>query len=303
MVNLITALLVTAGLFLCLHIGETDLYNPLAEKQKRHNRIRALSGKPPGKLKRMTDEAVQMLTAAGMEAQLGVYKRLALILGIAGFLFGVFIGNLLASAVLGVGLACMPLLIIRVRTGYYLRGLYESLESGMGIVTNAYVVCGDLISAVEDNLHLMPAPVDNVFRQFLSRTQLVDASIPKALQAMKEQIGNRYWKEWVNVLIQCQSDRTLRYALPGIVERLGNMRRVQMEADTQLRKHINDYILTVFILLGSIPVMAFMMPDWYRMLTQTVAGQVTLAVVLAAVFATAVWIGRLYHPKEGGDSV
>lgn len=46
--------------------------------------------------------------------------------------------------------------------------------------------------------------------------------------------------------------------------------------------------------------MAWMMPDWYEMLTQTVAGQVTLAAVLAAVFATALWVGRLYHPKEGG---
>ena len=32
----------------------------------------------------------------------------------------------------------------------------------------------------------------------------------------------------------------------------------------------------------------------------TIAGRITLAVVLGAVFATALWIGRLYHPKEGG---
>jgi hypothetical protein len=194
----------------------------------------------------------------------------------------------------------MPLLIIRICTGDYLRGLYESLESGMGTVTNAYVAGGDLIGAVEDNLRLIPAPVDEVFRKFLSQIRLVDASVPRALEAMKEQIDNRYWQEWVNTLIQCQGDRTLRYALPGIVERLGAMRRIRMEADTLLQKQIGDYVVTVFLLLGSIPVMAFMMPDWYEMLTQTIAGQGTLAVVLGAVFATALWIGRLYHPKEGG---
>ena len=184
--------------------------------------------------------------------------------------------------------------------GDYLRGLYESLESGMGTVTNAYVASGDLIGAVEDSLRLIPAPVDEVFRKFLSQIRLVDASVPRALQAMKGQIDNRYWQEWVNTLIQCQNDRTLRYALPGIVERLGAMRRIRMEADTLLQKQIGDYVVTVFLLLGSIPVMAFMMPDWYEMLTQTIAGQITLAVVLGAVFATALWIGRLYHPKEGG---
>ena len=78
------------------------------------------------------------------------------------------------------------------------------------------------------------------------------------------------------------------------------MRRIRMEADTLLQKQVGDYVVTVFLLLGSIPVMAFMMPDWYEMLTRTIAGQITLAVVLGAVFATALWIGRLYHPTEGG---
>lgn len=295
--NLIPALLITAGLFLCLNIQSGD---PAEKKKSRRQRIRFLSGKPPGKLERLTNEAEQMLTAAGMKARLQTYQRLALALGAAGILVGAAIGNVLAAAVLGIGLAAMPLLIIRIRTGDYQRSLYESLESGMGIITNAYVSSGDLIRAVEDNLRLIPAPVDGVFRQFLSRVQLVDASVPKALETMKGQIDNRYWTDWVNTLIQCQHDKTLRYALPGIVERLGAMRRIRMETDTLLQKQISDYVVTVFLLLASIPVMAWMMSDWYEMLTQTVAGQVTLAVVLAAVFATALWVGRLYHPKEGG---
>lgn len=295
--NLIPALLITAGLFLCLHIHMAD---PAEKKKGRRQRIRFLSDKPPGKLERLANEAEQMLTAAGMKARLQTYQRLALTLGVTGLLVGTVIGNVLAAMVLGIGLAAMPLLIIRVRTGDYLRSLYESLESGMGTITNAYVSSGDLIRAVEDNLRLIPAPVDGVFRQFLSRVQLVDASIPKALEVLKDQIDNRYWKDWINTLVQCQHDKTLRFALPGIVERLGAMRRIRMETDTLLQKQIGDYVVTVFLLLASIPVMAWMMPDWYEMLTQTVAGQVTLAVVLSAVFATALWIGRLYHPKEGG---
>lgn len=297
MASLIAALLVTAGLFLCLGVQIDD---PAGKKKSRRQRIRTLTGKPPGKLEKMAAEATQMLTASGMQGQLRTYQRLAAGLGIAGLLVGAAIGSPLVAVVLGVGLTSMPLLLIRVRTGDYQRGLYENLESAMGTVTNAYVSGGDLIRAVEDSLRLIPAPVDRVFQEFLSRIHLVDASVPNALEAMKGQIDNRYWREWVNTLIQCQGDRTLRYALPGIVERLGSMRRIRMEADTQMQKQIGDYVITVFLILGSIPVMAFMMPDWYRMLTQTVAGQITLVVVLSAVFATALWVGRLYHPKEGG---
>jgi hypothetical protein len=43
-----------------------------------------------------------------------------------------------------------------------------------------------------------------------------------------------------------------------------------------------------------------MMPDWYAVLTTTMAGKITLAVMLGAVSATAVWVARLYRPVEGG---
>jgi uncharacterized protein involved in cysteine biosynthesis len=57
------------------------------------------------------------------------------------------------------------------------------------------------------------------------------------------------------------------------------------------------------LFFGSIPLMAAMMPDWYTMLSQTAVGKITLAVVLAAVLATAVWVARLYRPvvAEGGE--
>ena len=76
---------------------------------------------------------------------------------------------------------------------------------------------------------------------------------------------------------------------------------MQMEMDTTIRKQLGDYIVTVMIVLGAIPLMGAMMPDWYDMLTTTLAGKITLAVVLAAVLATAVWVARLYRPVEGGE--
>ena len=140
-----------------------------------------------------------------------------------------------------------------------------------------------------------------MFRQFYMETQLIDADGVKALRRIRERIDNRYWRDWCDVLIQCQRDRQLRFALPGIVSRLGEMRRAQMEADTAIQKQLGDYIVTVMLVLGAIPLMGAMMPDWYDMLTTTPAGKITLAVVLAAVLATAIWVARLYRPVESGD--
>jgi len=305
MIQTLCALLIIAGLFLLLGIRPSDITRPFAKPFQRQreekDRIRRINGKPKGKLAATVDDAKAMLVAANMDEKISAYKWTAVILAIAGLLTGLALDNVLAGLVLAAGLGCSPLIIIRIRTGDYIRSLNEKLESAMSTVTNGYVSGGDLIGAVENNLHLLPSPLDGVFRQFFTETQLIDADVVKALRRMREYVDNRYWRDWCDVLIQCQRDRQLRYVLPGIVSRLGEMRRAQMEADTAIRKQLGDYIVMVMLVLGAIPLMGAMMPDWYAMLTTTPAGKVTLAVVLAAVLATAIWVARLYRPIEGGE--
>lgn len=304
-IEFLCAMLVTAGLFLLLGIRPGDvaggLRKPFLRRRERQQRIRRITGKPKGWLAATLDSARDMLAAVGMGEQAGAYGWVAALMAVFGLFIGFALNNLPAALVLAAGLGASPLIVIRIRTADYLRSLHGKLESAMGCVTNAYVSSGDLIGAVESSLHLLPAPVDGVFRQFYAQTQFVDSDVVKALRQMRERIDNRYWRDWCDLLAQCQRDRQLRYALPGIVSRLGEMRRAQMEADTAILQQMSDYIVTVLIVLGAVPLMGAMMPDWYSMLTTTLAGKLTLAVILAAVLGTAVWVARLYRPVEGGE--
>lgn len=304
-VQILCALLIIAGLFLIFKIRPSTmagrLAKPFAQHRERKQRIRRITGKPKGKLAATVDNAKEMLKAAGMGGQIDTYKWAAVILAVLGMLFGLTLNNFPAALVLAAGLGCAPLIVIRIRTGDYIRNLNEKLESAMGTVTNSYIASGDIIGSVESSLRLLPSPLDGVFRQFYAETQLIDSDVVKALRRMRERIDNRYWRDWCGMLVQCQHDKQLRYALPEIVGRLGEMRRIQMETDTTIRKQISDYIITVMIVLGAIPLMGAMMPDWYTMLTTSAAGKITLAVVLAAILATAIWVARLYRPVEGGE--
>lgn len=303
--QILCALLITAGLFYMFKVHPSDIVGrlaiPFTRQREKQQQIRRITGKPKGKLAATADNAKEMLSAAGMGGQIDSYRWAAVILALLGLLTGLALNNILAGMVLAAGMGCSPLIVIRIRTGDYVRSLNEKLESAMGTVTNSYVASGDLIGAVQSSLHVLPAPLDGVFRQFYAETQLVDSDVVKALHRLRDRIDNRYWRDWCDVLVQCQRDRQLRYALSGIVGRLGEMRRIQMETDTTIRKQLGDYIVTVMIVLGAIPLMGAMMPDWYDMLTTTLAGKITLAVVLAAVLATAVWVARLYRPVEGGE--
>lgn len=299
---LICALFVTAGLFILMDVRPRDvtdeLKKPFEREVNRKKRIRFITGKKPSAVQRMMEEAVTMLDASGMGEQVSTYRNMAILMAVAGFLFGMVIDNILVSIVLGVGLAMTPLTIIRMRTADYKRMVNEKLEMAMSSVTNSYVATGNLLTAVENVLPMLPAPVNTIFQRFVADMQYVDGNAIRAIQHMREASDNWYWSEWCNALIQCQDDVSLNRTLSGIVERLSESRQIQLEVDTTLRKHMSDYVVTVLLVLGSIPLMGFMIPDWYSMLMDTVPGKITLAVVLATVLITSVWVSRANSVDE-----
>jgi len=275
-----------------------ELKKPFEREVNRKKRIRFITGKKPSAVQRMMEEAVTMLDASGMGEQVYTYRNMAILMAVAGFLFGMVIDNILVSIVLGVGLAMTPLTIIRMRTADYKRMVNEKLEMAMSSVTNSYVATGNLLTAVENVLPMLPAPVNTIFQRFVADMQYVDGNAIRAIQHMREASDNWYWTEWCNALIQCQDDVSLNRTLSGIVERLSESRQIQLEVDTTLRKHMSDYVVTVLLVLGSIPLMGFMIPDWYSMLMDTVPGKITLAVVLATVLITSVWVSRANSVDE-----
>ena len=275
-----------------------ELKKPFEREVNRKKRIRFITGKKPSAVQRMMEEAVTMLDASGMGEQVSTYRNMAILMAVAGFLFGMVIDNILVSIVLGVGLAITPLTIIRMRTADYKRMVNEKLEMAMSSVTNSYVATGNLLTAVENVLPMLPAPVNTIFQRFVADMQYVDGNAIRAIQHMREASDNWYWTEWCNALIQCQDDVSLNRTLSGIVERLSESRQIQLEVDTTLRKHMSDYVVTVLLVLGSIPLMGFMIPDWYSMLMDTVPGKITLTVVLATVLITSVWVSRANSVDE-----
>ena len=300
---LLCALFVTTGLFIMADVRPRDvteeLKKPFQRSVSRRKRIRHITGKKPSFAQRMMEEASVMLDASGMGEQFVTYRNMAVLLAMAGVMFGIVIDNLLVSAVLGIGLAMTPLTVIRLRTADYTRMVNEKLEMAMSSVTNSYIATGNLVIAVERVLPMLPAPVSDIFKRFMADVQYVDGNIVHAIQRMRESVDNWYWQEWCNALIQCQDDVNLNRTLNGIVERLSEMRQIQMEVDTTLRKHIS--IITVLLVLGSIPLMAFMIADWYDMLMNTIPGKITLAVVLGTVLVTSVWVSRANAPAEGAE--
>lgn len=301
---IIVTILLIAGLFCFLGIPFAVFKKPwdkltLPGKQRRE-RIRRIIGKPPGKLRQMALDAKLMLQSTGMGNKTTAYRWSVIILAGVGILIGWLLNNFYAAVVLSFGLALLPLVIIRIRTGEYIRSVNEKLESALGIVTNAYIRSGDIIEAVKRNMKLIPPPLTVPFSQFLAETQFMNANIPRAIVVLRSSIHNPYFHDWCDILVQCQADRQLRYALPGIVDRFSESRRMQQELDTTMQEHTREYLLTVTIVMGSIPLMGVMMPEWYGMLMGSMLGKIVLAALLLGVLCTALWVTGANKPLNGG---
>ena len=74
-----------------------------------------------------------------------------------------------------------------------------------------------------------------------------------------------------------------------------------IEADRVMRRQMTDYLLIVLVVLGSIPLMGLLMPDWYDRLMYTLPGKITLAVMLGAVLVTSLWVSRAVIPTGDGE--
>lgn len=294
--SLCCALPIIIGLFLITGTRFSDILDgiakPFQKDIERKMRIRRITGKKANQLQRMANEAAEMLDASGHGEQLEVYRQLSIVLTALGFLFGLVMENIAAAVVLGVSLAVLPTVFIRLRASDYKKLLHEKLEIAMSSVTNSYIAMGDLQLAVENVLHLLPEPADGIFKRYLTELQYISGNQRQALEKLRDEIDLWHWKEWCNALIQCQEDKGLRYSLPALVERMSEQRQLTSEMETVMRKQMTDYMLIVLVVLGSIPLMGLMMPDWYDKLMYTVPGKITLAVVLAIILATSLWVSR-----------
>lgn len=296
------AILMILGLFLVFRVDPVNfislLMKPWQKRRAMKDRINRIIGKSPSRLRQMFSNSKEMLESSNMGGDLRRYQLSSVLLAVAGVLIGTAIDNIMAAIVLALGMAVIPVIYIQLKTGIYIRNLNESIETALSAVTSAYVQSGDLIDAVKSSLKAIPAPMDDIFRKFLVEVEMIDSNVVQALYNMENRVDRRHFKEWCAAARISQSDREIRYTMPGIVERLSEYRQIQMETDTAMRRMYTDYGLMVVIIFGMIPVMAMIMPGWFDALMNTVAGKISLSVVLLIMFLCTIGVVITNRPID-----
>ncbi|MBO4869581.1 MAG: hypothetical protein J5585_07710 [Clostridia bacterium] len=238
------------------------------------------------------------LSATGKSKQFAVVICASVVLLGAGIVVSILINNVFLMPVLAVSFALIPFVYISNTLSYYERGVREQLETTMSIITTSYERCDDILTAVRENIPQIDSPLKEIFMAFEGDATVVSSNMKRALLNLRDKIDDDIFREWVDTLIRCQDDRTLKDTLQPIVEKLGDVRRVNVELSTTLASARNEYLMMAFLLVGNVPLLWLLNKDWFNTLLFTTSGKAICGLCGFVILITAILMRKYTKPIE-----
>ena len=303
-VRIVAALGMIAGLFFAFGIKAEDfaegIFGRIARKSGsiRDEILEQTKKKKKSALRRELEEVSQILEDTGRGSAMPLLCTVSVCLFGAGAVVAAMFGNYFLIPVLAVGFALVPFWYVRLTAGNWRKLLDAELETSLSVITTAYLRCEDLITSVSENVSYLNPPVRTVFERFLHRVRFVDPDVNAALDELKGSIKNAVFEEWVDALKACQYDRSLKSVLVPVVTKLSDARIVNSELELMLSEPRKEFITMAVLVVSNVPLMFFLNKDWFYALTQTIVGQVMMAICGAVIFVSAAFVIRLTRPME-----
>ncbi len=221
-------------------------------------------------------------------------------------LFSFFLGGSLALLmdnwflvpVLALGFMFLPFWYVKLTQTHFKRDLSDQLETGLSVITSAYLRTENIVTAVEENITYLNQPVLGVFQGFLHQIKMVNPDVTKGLLDIRNSLENSVYQEWIDAMILCQQDRNLKSTLTPIVSKLSDMRVVNAELDLLITAPRQEYMTMVVLLVSNIPLLYFLNYNWYFTLMFTLVGKIILAVCASIIFLSAARVIKVTKPIE-----
>jgi len=293
-----------AGLFMMFSLSPFEITDNIAKffrsrKKTLAQKIKEATNEKKVKgIRKTIHEAKEILAVTGKQNLFGKLTIISIAMFIAGAFISMMMNNFLILPVLAVGLSLIPFWYVMFTANFYKKQLNAELETALSIITTSYLRSENFILAVEENVEYLNPPVGEVFKSFLAQTNLINADIELALENIKYKIASDVYREWIDAVIACQEDKTLKTTLTPIISKLSDMRVVSSELDIMLYEPMKEFITMALLLVGNIPLIYFLNRSWFDTLMNTAVGKGVLAVSAAALFISLAAVIRLTRPIE-----
>lgn len=279
----------TGGIFNGLIAGPKGIREEILEetKQKKKSIIR-----------REIEETRDILESTDRLDKFSLICTASLMLFALGALIAVLLGNYFLVPVFAIGFMFIPFWYIKLTASNYKKNIDAELETALSIITTAYLRNEDILTSVEENLRHLNPPVQNAFKDFVTRVRVVNPNVEEALDELKGKINNDVFKEWVDAMKACIYDRSLKSTLIPIVAKLSDTRIVNSELDYMVKEPRKEFITMVSLVIFNIPLLYIINKDWYHVLMHTIPGQIMLAICGTIIFISTAFVIKLTKPIE-----
>lgn len=229
-------------------------------------------------------------------SNLNNFWLLVLFSGVAGFGLGKFLFTVNSLALMAVAILLpMPYLYFKVKSRWYKRNQDELLENTMSMITNTYVGCNDIIKAVNDNLSKLD--IQKPFAEFVTDVTLIDSNVRRALRRLELKINNKYFSEWIDILVLAQEKSgDMRFILPTVVDSMNDAKRLQIEADTLMMNVWKEYFMSIALAFSIIPILRASNAQWFEILVTTTVGKLLITLMLLMTLVSAFIVLRINKP-------
>ena len=294
----------SVGIFLYLDLSPLQFLSALpsllpGRKVKMRDKIkRSRNPKKPRGIRKIVLDAQNILAATSRGGTFPSFCALSLIFLIVGIFAASLMGNVFLVPVLAVGFALLPFLYILLASFGYKKRLNAELETSLSVVTAEYMRTEDIVSAISESMDSCRSPVREVFQEFIGNVTSVNADVVLALEHMKSRIDSDVFREWVDAVILCQRDRTLKSTLMPIVRKFSEMRTVDGNLNLKLYGPFRNWLLMALALFSMPFLLSAMNAEWGELLMYTTPGQIILAVDAAVFFYALLRVIQLTRPIE-----
>ena len=265
-----------------------DMMKIISPKQSLRGKVKIAQGKKKSrKISAELQHINEALIATDKENQFSTICAMSLTLFICGGMFAILIDNVFLVPIFAISLALLPFIYAKTTISYYDKHIEDEMETALSIITTSYIRSDDIVSEVRENITYLKPPINEIFKSFLGDATVISSDIKHALHKLKGKIDNQIFKEWVDMLIQCQDDRTLKDTLLSVVIKLSDVRIVNNELKTMLYEPRKEYFMMVVLVVGNIPLLYMLNKSWYSTLMDTLPGKFVLALCGVVILVTA----------------
>lgn len=228
-----------------------------------------------------------ILVQTGEKGKLGRMRAVSAISGGVGVAIALYLKSFLLLPILGVGLALIPMWLIKFKAYRYNLRMLNELSVVLSMVTNSYIRNENIVKSISENLRFMNEPVKSIFSSFVHTATFVNPDIVLNIRQLKSKIDSKVFHLWCDNLIMCQSDINQKYSLNAVVEQFTSDKELYNLLSAEVSKPMLGLFIIVAGTATAFPLTAligrqFQVNNIFEILFSTFMGQ---AIIVGYVFS------------------